>query len=43
MFNSLSSHISALVARSMGLSVDNIRDLSLPILNARGVWRIPAN
>ena len=43
MFNSLSPHVAAAVARCMGLSLDNIRDLVLPILKARGVWRLPNN
>ena len=43
MFNSLSPHVAAAVARCMGLSLDNIRDLTLQILRARGVWRLPSN
>ena len=43
MFNSLSPHVAAAVARCMGLDLDNIRDLALPILRARGVWRLPSN
>ena len=43
MFNTLSPHIAFIVARTMGLSTNNVRDLALPIINACGVWRLPAN
>ena len=43
MFNSLSPHVAAAVAGCMGLALDNIRDLALPILRAKGVWRLPKN
>ena len=43
MFNTLSPHAAAAVARIMGLSMHNVRDLTLPILKARGVWRLPGN
>ena len=43
MFNTLSPHIASMVARTMGLSTTNVRDLALPIINACGVWRLPDN
>ena len=42
-FNTLSPHIASMVARTVGLSLSNIRDVALPIINARAVWRSPAN
>ena len=43
MFNTLSPHVAAAVARITGWSMHNIRDLTLPILKAKGVWRLPGN